>query len=103
MSVVSKEKTKPRPVALNTVELMRVASSGLGMGPHHAMQIAERLYTQGYISYPRTETTKYPENFDLMLVFLNLKSNTKSFLFFLVVFYNNTKIVRNGAKTSLKF
>lgn len=68
ISITSKEKTKPRPMALNTVELMRVASSGLGMGPHHAMQIAERLYTQGYISYPRTETTKYPENFDLMYV-----------------------------------
>lgn len=66
VSVISKEKIKSRPVALNTVELMRVASSGLGMGPQHAMQIAEKLYTQGYISYPRTETTKYPENFDLM-------------------------------------
>lgn len=64
--VSSKEKVKPRPCALNTVELMRVASSGLGMGPHHAMQIAEKLYTQGYISYPRTETTSYPENFDLL-------------------------------------
>jgi DNA topoisomerase III len=66
VSVSKKEKSKIRPIALNTVELMRTASSGLGMGPHHAMQIAERLYTQGYISYPRTETTHYPENFDLV-------------------------------------
>ncbi|XP_070567600.1 DNA topoisomerase 3-beta-1-like [Ptychodera flava] len=65
VGVTTKEKTKSRPLALNTVELMRVASSGLGMGPHHAMQIAERLYIQGYISYPRTETTHYPENFDI--------------------------------------
>lgn len=64
-SVVTKEQTKPRPLALNTVELMRASSSGLNLGPHYAMQIAEKLYTQGYISYPRTETTSYPANFDL--------------------------------------
>ena len=64
-SIITKEKFKSRPLALNTVELMRVGSSGLGMGPHHAMQVAEKLYTQGYISYPRTETTQYAENFDI--------------------------------------
>ncbi|XP_030647243.1 DNA topoisomerase 3-beta-1 [Chanos chanos] len=64
-SVSKKEKAKQRPLALNTVEMLRVASSALGMGPQHTMQVAERLYTQGYISYPRTETTHYPENFDL--------------------------------------
>ena len=45
-SVSTKEKQKERPIALNTVEMMRIASSGLGMSPQHAMQIAEKLYIQ---------------------------------------------------------
>ena len=45
--------------------MLKSASSGLGIGPQTTMHLAERLYIQGYISYPRTETSKYPPNFNL--------------------------------------
>lgn len=41
-SVTSKQLFRSRPQALNTVELMRSASSGLGIGPQVAMHIAEK-------------------------------------------------------------
>uniref|UniRef100_A0A1D1Z473 DNA topoisomerase n=1 Tax=Anthurium amnicola TaxID=1678845 RepID=A0A1D1Z473_9ARAE len=63
-NVSTKEECKSRPCGLNTVNLLKVASSALGLGPHIAMQVAERLYTQGFISYPRTESTSYPASFD---------------------------------------
>ncbi|ORX62280.1 prokaryotic type I DNA topoisomerase [Hesseltinella vesiculosa] len=59
------KKSKARPHALNTVELLKHGSAVLGISPSETMGIAERLYMQGYISYPRTETDQYPSNFDL--------------------------------------
>eukprot|EP01094_Clydonella_sp_ATCC50884_P016000 TRINITY_DN2668_c0_g3_i1.p1 TRINITY_DN2668_c0_g3~~TRINITY_DN2668_c0_g3_i1.p1 ORF type:complete len:846 (+),score=211.68 TRINITY_DN2668_c0_g3_i1:225-2762(+) len=66
LSCENKEGRKSKPKPLNTVELMKIGSQNLGMGPHHVMQIAERLYIAGYISYPRTESSKYPDSFDYM-------------------------------------
>ncbi|KAL0368667.1 UNVERIFIED_CONTAM: DNA topoisomerase 3-beta [Sesamum calycinum] len=64
IGISEKQVSKGRPAGLNTVNLLKVASSALGFGPQLAMQLAERLYTQGFISYPRTESTAYPASFD---------------------------------------
>ena len=64
-NIETKEERRVRPGGLNTVEMLKAASAGLGMGAHRAMQVAERLYMAGHISYPRTESTGYPRGFAL--------------------------------------
>ncbi|XP_049849572.1 uncharacterized protein LOC126319913 [Schistocerca gregaria] len=54
-----------RPTPLNTVALLKVASKNLGIGPQQCMHAAEHLYVNGFISYPRTESTRYPEHYDV--------------------------------------
>uniref|UniRef100_A0A672HE87 DNA topoisomerase n=1 Tax=Salarias fasciatus TaxID=181472 RepID=A0A672HE87_SALFA len=64
-SVSSKPKSKWRPLPLDTVELEKLASRKLRISAKETMKIAEKLYTQGFISYPRTETNIFPENLAL--------------------------------------
>eukprot|EP00941_MAST-03F_sp_MAST-3F-sp1_P006461 g6461.t1 len=63
-SVKKKESRRGRPTPLNTVSMLKIASKALGIGPRDCMHIAEKLYLSGFISYPRTETTRYPKSFD---------------------------------------
>ena len=59
ISVQKKEKKKYRPYPLNTVEMTKLISRKLHINSKEAMDIAEKLYRDGLISYPRTETQKY--------------------------------------------
>eukprot|EP01065_Artemidia_motanka_P003120 TRINITY_DN11478_c0_g1_i4.p1 TRINITY_DN11478_c0_g1~~TRINITY_DN11478_c0_g1_i4.p1 ORF type:complete len:512 (+),score=111.90 TRINITY_DN11478_c0_g1_i4:1062-2597(+) len=68
VSVDRSPRTLRRPTALNTVQLLRACSSGLGLSPVKAMKLAESLYSHGYISYPRTESSRYPASFDVTQV-----------------------------------
>lgn len=47
-SCVVKDGASQRPKPLNTVELLKIASKQLGMGPHTTMVNAERLYVKIY-------------------------------------------------------
>ena len=65
VDIIIEEKKKKRPVGLNTVMLCRYASEKLYISPSETLAVAEKLYHSGYITYPRTESTKFSENFDI--------------------------------------
>lgn len=63
--VQQKPKNKWRPLPLDTVEMEKLASRKLRIGAKETMQLAETLYTKGFISYPRTETNSFPPELKL--------------------------------------
>ena len=63
-SIEKRKRTVAAPVPFNTTSLMAAAASE-GLSPARTMRIAESLYMDGYISYPRVDNTVYPESLDL--------------------------------------
>jgi DNA topoisomerase-1 len=69
---LGKRNEKP-PAPFSTTEFLRAASM-IGVSAVNAMRIAERLYVNGFISYPRTDNTVYPAALDtksIIASFLN--------------------------------
>src|SRR5262245_2240551 len=62
--ISARKNTRQPPTPLNTTAFTTDASSRLGITPSRAMRIAEDLYMDGYISYPRTDNTVYPKSLD---------------------------------------
>ncbi len=59
-AVTARKNTRKPPTPYNTTAFSTDASSRLGITPASAMRIAEDLYMDGFISYPRTDNTVYP-------------------------------------------
>lgn len=58
-------KRKYKPLPLTTIDMQKLGTRMLKMSSDQIMSVAEKLYQQGYISYPRTETNEFEDNFDL--------------------------------------
>lgn len=68
VNVTNKPKSKWRPTPMDTIELEKLGSRKLKMSAKQTMTVAEKLYTKGFISYPRTETNMFSKEIDLRLI-----------------------------------
>lgn len=64
--IMEKATSKWKPLPLTTVEFQKNATRFLQMNSQRAMEIAEKLYNRGFISYPRTETDQFDRGMNLM-------------------------------------
>ena len=60
--VTAKRSSRKPPTPLNTTAFTTDCSNRLGITPAAAMRLAEDLYMDGFISYPRTDNTVYPRS-----------------------------------------
>ncbi|WP_339104013.1 DNA topoisomerase I [Haloterrigena salinisoli] len=63
VDVNRRTRTDTPPTPFNTTQFIRAAGA-IGYSAKRAMSIAEDLYTAGYITYPRTDNTVYPDDLD---------------------------------------
>ena len=91
LDVRDRRQQVPPPSGLNTVQLLRAASLSMGISPKKCMEIAENLYTSGYITYPRTESTRYPHGTDVAAITDKLLSTHGSFEFCKALLENKSK------------
>ena len=57
------KKTLNPPIPFNTLKLQQASSQEFSYSSKETMQICQTLYEEGYITYMRTETTKYSAEF----------------------------------------
>ncbi|MFB6080187.1 MAG: DNA topoisomerase I [Haloferacaceae archaeon] len=63
VDVDRRTRTDDPPAPFNTTAFIRAAGS-LDFSAQRAMSVAEDLYTAGYLTYPRTDNTVYPDDLD---------------------------------------
>uniref|UniRef100_A0A0K0EJX5 DNA topoisomerase n=1 Tax=Strongyloides stercoralis TaxID=6248 RepID=A0A0K0EJX5_STRER len=99
ISVEKNPKSKFRPLAMDTICLEKLAVRYLKMSSKHAMDLAEKLYSKGFISYPRTETNIFPKNLNLSVLVEKQTDGTLWGQFAQEILNNGGPKPRNGKKS----
>ena len=73
-AIEKKQRKQAAPVPFNTTSLMAAASAE-GLTPARTMRLAESLYMDGFISYPRVDNTVYPSSLDLRDILKRISGN----------------------------
>ncbi|CCE88873.1 Piso0_001663 [Millerozyma farinosa CBS 7064] len=76
VQLIERPTSKYRPLPLTTVELQKNCSMYFKMSAKRALDAAEKLYNKGFLSYPRTETDKFPPTMDLKAVIQKQTQNS---------------------------
>jgi len=71
VELATNRRTAKPPAPFNTTSLMAAASAE-GLTPARTMRIAESLYMDGLISYPRVDNTVYPASLDIRAILKTL-------------------------------
>lgn len=74
-NVAKKPTRKFKPYPLMTETMTKIATRKLRISAKQVMKTAEKLYTDGYISYPRTETNKYNKTINLRDIVSKFKNH----------------------------
>jgi len=96
VKVDKKTRTIAKPLPFNTTSFLRSATA-LGFSAGEAMSIAEDLYMNGFISYPRTDNETYPASLDLMEV-LNELGKVNEFNSLVKKIHSQKEIIPSAGK-----
>lgn len=73
VEVTTRQRKQAPPAPFNTTSL-QAAAAAEGLSPARTMRLAESLYMEGLISYPRVDNTVYPSSLNLRSVVGTLKA-----------------------------
>ena len=86
------------PLPLDTNKALIMLNKTLSLPSNKAMQILEDLYLEGLITYPRTDTDKYPPNYDHSKNLNKLSRHSKLGSIAREILMRGAKLRRNGRK-----